>query len=51
MTTATVDTARVPISDGRFRVVRRLVAVELSVTVAEVILVQGPALALAAQSL
>jgi len=51
MTTATVDTARSPVSDGRFRFVRRLVAVELAITAAEVVLVVGPTLALAARSL
>jgi signal transduction histidine kinase len=38
-------------SDARFRFARRLVAVEIAVTVAEIVLVVGPALALAAQSL
>ena len=38
-------------SDPRFRFGRSLIAVEIAVTAAEIVLVVGPALALAAQSL
>jgi signal transduction histidine kinase len=51
MTAPTVDLPHKPAADGRFRFVRGLVAVEAFVTMAEVLLVVGPALALAAKSL
>jgi signal transduction histidine kinase len=50
MTAPPVDPPRQP-SDGRFHFVRGLVAVEVSITMAEVVLVLGPALSLAALSL
>ena len=51
MTVAPVDPPRQPDTDGRFRFVRALVAVEASITAAEVVLLVGPALSLAAKSL
>ena len=52
MTAPTVEPPRAARdADGRFRFVRGLVAVEAALTAAEVVLVVGPALALAAQSL
>jgi two-component system, NtrC family, sensor kinase len=50
MTAAPVDPLRQS-ADGRFRFVRGLVAVEAAITTAEVVLVLGPTLALAAISL
>jgi hypothetical protein len=51
MTAAPVEPPRPPDADGRFRFVRGLVAIEAAITTAEVVLVVGPALALAALSL
>ncbi|HMF40164.1 MAG TPA: hypothetical protein VKQ32_05700, partial [Polyangia bacterium] len=51
MTAAPVDPPRPAATDGRFRFVRALVAVEVLLTAVEVVLVVGPMLALAAISL
>src|SRR6187551_3351463 len=51
MTAPSVEPLRPLAADGRFRFVRAIVVVEAWVTAAEVVLLVGPALALAAQSL
>jgi signal transduction histidine kinase len=51
MTGPSVEPLRPLAADGRFRFVRAIVAVEAWVTAAEVVLLVGPALALAAKSL
>ena len=51
MTAPAADPPRPPDTDGRFRFGRTLIAVEAAITAAEVVLVLGPTLALAAISL
>jgi signal transduction histidine kinase len=51
MTAPAADPPRQPDTDGRFRFGRALVVVEAAITTAEVVLVLGPTLALAALSL
>ena len=51
MTAPAADAPRLPDSDGRFRFGRTLIVVEAAITMAEVVLVLGPTLALAAISM
>jgi len=51
MTAPAADPPRPPDTDGRFRFGRTLIAVEAAITTAEVVLVLGPTLALAAISM
>jgi signal transduction histidine kinase len=51
MTAPAADPSRLPDTDGRFRFGRTLIVVEAAITTAEVVLVLGPTLALAAISM